>query len=70
METERPWQSRTMWKSLITTIIGVATVLGLDLGITPEQQVQLLSGIMIVVGALSAYLRKVSTKKITMKPDD
>lgn len=69
METERPWQSRTMWKSLIATVIGIATVFGIDFGITPEQQVELLGAVMIVVGALSAWLRTHSTKKITMKPD-
>ena len=69
METKRWWQSRTMWVNFISSVVGFATVFGLDLGITPEQQLELVGGIMVVVNAVNAWLRTHSTKKITLKPD-
>ncbi len=70
METKRWWQSRTIWKSFITIFIGALAAAGINLDISAEQQVQLLGSIMIVVGALAAYLRTDSKKMITRKPDD
>lgn len=70
METQRWWQSRTIWVNLISGIIGAATVFGIDLDMTPEAQLELVAGIMIAVNTVNGYLRTVSTKAITTKPPE
>lgn len=67
MQTERPWQSRTMWVNLISGIVALVTVFGVDLNMTPEAQLELVAGIMVVVNAINGYLRSASTKTIAWK---
>jgi hypothetical protein len=46
----KPWYlSRTMWANLIGGAVTIGGVFGLDLGLTPEAQAQLVSGIMVVI---------------------
>lgn len=71
MQTERPWQSRTMWIALISAVAGIATVFGFDLGLTPDKQVELAGAFLIFVGFINGVLRVVSTKKVTLNaPED
>lgn len=46
----KPWYlSKTMWANLIGGAVTIGGVFGLDLGLTPETQAQLVSGIMVVI---------------------
>ncbi len=69
METERPWQSRTMWVNFVTGLAAIAVLFGADFELDAETQTRLVAGIMVVVNFVNIVLRKISTKKITMKPD-
>lgn len=67
MENQRPWQSRTMWVNFVAGLAAIAVLFGVDLDLDAETQTRLVAGIMVVVNAVNIVLRKVSTKKITMK---
>ena len=43
------YESKTVWANIIAGVATVAGVFGLDLGITPEVQAQIVAGIMTVV---------------------
>ena len=55
------WSSKTLWANIIAFAATLATVFGLDLGLTPETQASLLAGIMAVV---NIALRLVTTQGI------
>jgi len=49
-ETTKPfWQSKTLWVNVIAGAATVAGVFKLDLGLTPEVQADLATGILAVV---------------------
>lgn len=64
METKRPWQSRTYWVNAVSAAVGLAVMFGVDIDITPEDQLKLVAGFMVVVNAVNGWLRNHSTKKI------
>ena len=43
------YESKTLWANIIGGIATVATVFGLDLGLTPDVQAQLVAGVLVVV---------------------
>lgn len=60
METEtKPfWQSRTLWVNVIAGVATVAGVFKLDLGLTPEVQAELATGILAVVNIVLRFTTK------------
>lgn len=70
MQTQRPWQSRTMWVNLISGIAALAVVFGLDFGLDAERQTEIVAGIMAVVNVINMYLRPLSTTPITLSPPE
>jgi hypothetical protein len=59
-ETVQPWQSKTLWVSLIMALAPVIPPLGAVIAANPE-----LAG--IAAGVLVAGLRLISSKKVTLK---
>lgn len=59
--TKKWYVSRTVWANVIAGGVTVATVFGLDLGLSPETQAELVTGIMVVVNLV---LRFVTDTKI------
>ncbi len=55
------YASKTIWVNVIAGAATLATVFGLDLGLTEAAQSQLVAGIMVVVNLI---LRLVTDKKI------
>jgi hypothetical protein len=46
----KPWYtSKTLWANLIAGGVTVAGVFGIDVGLDPEAQAQLVAGVMVVV---------------------
>ena len=59
MEPTKPWYaSKTMWANLIGGAVTIGSVFGLDLGLTPETQAQLVAGIMVVVNLVLRFVTK------------
>lgn len=59
----KPWYtSKTMIANLIAGGVTIGSVFGLDLGLTPEVQAQLVSGIMVVVNIVLRFVTKEAIK--------
>ena len=58
---KRWYQSKTMWANLIAGAVTVAGVFGVEVGLTPEAQAQLVAGIMVVINII---LRLVTKQRI------
>ena len=55
----KPWYlSKTMWANLIGGAVTIGGAFGLDLGLTPETQAQLVAGIMAVVNIVLRFVTK------------
>ena len=55
----KPWYaSKTMWANRIGGGVTIGSVFGLDLGLTPEAQAQLVAGIMVVVNIVLRFVTK------------
>jgi len=65
METEtKPfWQSKTLWVNVIAGVATVAGVFKLDLGLTPEVQAELATGILAVVNIVLRFTTKTAVGK-------
>jgi len=61
METKPWYTSKTLYANLIAGAVTVAGVFGVDLGLSPEAQAQLVAGVMVVVNIV---LRFVTTKPL------
>jgi hypothetical protein len=48
-DTKSKFASKTIWANLIAGAVTIGTVFGLDLGLTPETQAELVAGIMVLV---------------------
>lgn len=55
------WASKTIWANVVALAATLAGVAGLDLGLTPEVQAQIVAGIMTVV---NIGLRFVTTEAV------
>jgi hypothetical protein len=49
METKPWWKSKTIYANTIAAATTMGTVFGVDLGLTPEVQAQIVAGVMAVV---------------------
>ena len=58
---KRWYASKTLWANLIAGGVTVAGVFGIDVGLEPESQAQLVAGVMVVVNIL---LRLVTSEPI------
>ena len=55
----KPWYaSKTVWANLIGGAATIGGVFGLDLGLTPEAQAQLVAGIVVVVNIVLRFITK------------
>ena len=54
--TKQWFKSRTVWANVIAGGVTVATVFGLDLGLSPETQAELVTGIMVLVNLVLRFL--------------
>lgn len=62
MEDQKPWwASKTIWVNLVALGATLATVLGVDTGLTPEVQTQIVAGVM---GIVNIVLRFVTTTPV------
>lgn len=58
MRSKSWYESKTMWANLIGGGVTIGGVFGLDLGLTPEVQAQLVAGIMAVVNIVLRLVTK------------
>jgi len=49
---KRWFKSKTIWANIIGMVATIGTVFGLDLGLTPETQAQIVAGIMAVINVV------------------
>lgn len=55
MET-KPWfASKTLWANLLAGIVTLAGAFGLDLGLSPETQAELVAGVMVIVNVILRF---------------
>lgn len=52
------WASKTMWANAVGGVAMFATAAGIDLGLTPEAQAQVIGGIMVVVNVILRFVTK------------
>ena len=57
-------QSRTVWAGLIAAIASIASILGVNIGLTDELTERILGGIAALAGILAIFFRADATKKI------
>ena len=57
-------QSRTVWAGLIAAIASIASILGVDIGLTDELTERILGGVAALAGILAIFFRADATKKI------
>ena len=58
MPTKKWFESKTLWANIIGGVATVATVFGIDLGLTPEAQAEIVAGIMVVINILLRFVTK------------
>lgn len=56
------YQSKTVWANILAAVATLAGVFGLDLGLTPEVQAQIVGGIMAVVNIVLRFVTKDAIK--------
>ena len=62
-------ESRTIWTLAVTAISGVLTsVFGADAGLTPEQQTNVLTGLITIGTVVAGFFRARATKVIGQPP--
>jgi hypothetical protein len=54
--------SRTIWANVIAGAVTLATVFGVDLGLTAETQAELVSGIMVLVNIALRFATSTAIK--------
>lgn len=67
MNSKPWWASKTIWANVLSLIATIATVFGLDLGLTPEVQATIIAG---VVSIVNIVLRGVTKTGVTAGSGD
>lgn len=53
----KPWYaSKTLWANAIAGIVTVAGVFGVDVGLGPEEQAQIVAGAMVIVNVVLRFV--------------
>ena len=65
METKPFWASKTLWVNALAFIAATTGAMGLDIGLTPESQAAIVTGVMALVNILLRFYTKagVTAKK-------
>ena len=50
------YESKTLWANIIAGAATIATVFGVDLGLTPETQAELVAGVMVLVNIMLRFV--------------
>lgn len=58
MDSKPFWASKTIWANILSLIATIATVFGVDLGLTPEAQATIIAGVMGVVNIVLRLVTK------------
>ena len=58
MEKKPFWASKTMWVNLVALVATVSTAFGLDLGLTPENQVAVVGAVIAVLNIALRFVTK------------
>ncbi len=61
MESKKWYESKTLWVNIVAGAVTLAGAFGLDLGLTPETQAELVAGVMV---AVNIVLRFITSKPI------
>jgi hypothetical protein len=65
MESKDWWMSKTIWTGLVTSLVAIATGVGVKLDwLTPEMQGSIVTSLMAVAGVVVVILRKNSNTAI------
>jgi len=56
METKNWYASKTLWVNLVAGGVTVAGVFGVDVGLSPETQAELVAGILVVVNIILRFV--------------
>mgnify|MGYP001401591240 CR=1 FL=1 len=62
METKAWYASRTLWVNIIAGVVTAAGAFGIDLGLTPETQAQLVAGVLVIVNIALRLVTKTAIK--------
>lgn len=52
------YESKTLWANLIGGATTIATVFGIDLGLTPETQAEVVAGVMVVINLILRFVTR------------
>ena len=53
----KPWYlSKTIWANIVAALLTFGSIAGLDLGLTPEDQAQLVAGVLVVVNIVLRFV--------------
>ena len=58
MESKRWYLSKTLWANLLAGGAVIATVFGLDLGLTPESQAEIVAGVLVIANLILRLVTK------------
>jgi hypothetical protein len=59
---KRWYASKTIWANIIAGIVTLAGLFGLDLGLTPDVQAQIVTGVLAVVNIILRFVTKEPVK--------
>lgn len=65
MESKSLWLSKTFWTNAVALAVSIATAFGLDLGLDPEQQAELVA---VILSLANIGLRLVTRQPVTVLP--
>ena len=63
MVTKQFWASKTLWVNALSAIAAITGAVGIDLGLTPEVQAQVIVGIMALVNIGLRFVTSSGLKK-------
>lgn len=68
MDSKPFWASKTIWANILSLIATIATVFGVDLGLTPEVQATIIAGVMGVVNIALRLVTKTGVAAGSVDP--
>jgi len=56
MDSKSWYTSKTIWANLLAGVVVVATITGVDLGLSPEAQAEIVAAVMVIVNLVLRFV--------------